>query len=370
MTLFTSVVVFLMSFHSQAGRGGGDASGGGFVVMNHSGGVELLDLVESGVVSPRDLNYQKERGQVFEAVLRRLSWIPSDVLVELDYRLEKIQKEDLVLATAVTKSILRMSWVFTSFELKSVIIADTPYQRSLFQVAVRKPTQVYINLNLWNKMDSFQRAALIVHEALMSLANPRLPEIRIRQLVGVFFQNQFPVPESLRDMIQNYFPSQSLAQRKLKLTEAAGSIKYFPPLCRIIDCEGVSTAPEKQISWDAFLFPHVEVLSYESPSSQIFMLGYGGLGALDRTTAFCDSTRPFRNAKKRVIYMYYELDLMTPVLNDVNLPKLDFTLKRKLLATFNVDRKKKGCNEKVRSDLLSFQNWFQKAEPRPGNSLF
>lgn len=186
-------VAVLVCFATISGHAslGQEGHGGNVVVSN--GKVSLLDLVENNYIF---LNPSKEN--YFQNLLKKLNL----ALVKIEWLVTRPSQ---------------MTWVLTDEKLEKISdqgIISTTQANSIEQVAIQKDNIVLINRPLFLKMSDVDKAALLVHELLISTAlnlgfdvNSDQGTAPIRKVVAILFsENSEAVGEKFYQDIWNELP--------------------------------------------------------------------------------------------------------------------------------------------------------------------
>lgn len=156
-----------------AAAGPGVTGGGDAVKVGNK--YFLLDLVEAGV----EHNPQIERDiQVNQKHFERLKTALSDEFPHLMIakKLAEVSRVNRILAITILKTIESYQWRLVNRSLIDIIDENTDLKiprKDLYQLAARKNVSILIDRNLWSQIDDAHRTALVFHEALYALNEPR-----------------------------------------------------------------------------------------------------------------------------------------------------------------------------------------------------
>ena len=182
---------------------GGVATGGGGSGVEIAGKVYLVDLFQVGRhLNPFYRSLDQEEGDVSMRMFFRLSTLPSlaslssptltHIFYLVAHEITVLRKLDIVLGNSAFEAIKDLTWILIDSDfLPTEDMTDTFLNREIIQIAVRVGQNVYISSKSWAKMDIHNQAALVIHEALSSFANPRYTQVRVRQLIGDLYTPEF-----------------------------------------------------------------------------------------------------------------------------------------------------------------------------------
>ncbi len=217
MKLFSLIFLFSASvFASGVSVKGG---GSGVDLGSH---VALLDLVESGVDRTPFFGEHACQTATFET-LREV--LPSNAQIRFCQKLYDVAALDPALATAFTKTVAALTWVFTDQPLK-VIDPDPIIDVKTVQLAVRNGNRVIIQRELFQRMSPEHQAALIIHEVAAALVSVEIQSpLPVRTLVGNLFREAY-IHRSTYDVLNDlrYFPN-----RRVMKYDAEGSTQIQMP---------------------------------------------------------------------------------------------------------------------------------------------
>lgn len=337
------IIYSLFLSSSLAFAGGGVDTGGGGDGIVRGNNILLQDLVEAGV--ELDIPLPQTPSVLFEEPLSHSKWIDEETLSFLGAKLDVLSKVDAAFAAALVKTIRFYSWSFVSGDLVELPDTDSVVHQSLVQVAIRKPSMVYLSKLAWNKMPPYHRAALVLHEAAAALLNSEAPAIRTRQLVGELFSlsSDQTLSAAQKQNIQMIWPS-ATTLRSLATAHAND-----------LNLAVVLRQPK---GWDVMAYPSVEVMSVAPNSATTsFQMFLSPRSKWALTEYLCDRNQPVTATHKAAAYYYDELSVVLEPLAEENLPKvkvqLDHVRLKQVPLTANG-----GCRPQDLSELLWIRNLF------------
>jgi len=203
---------------------GGESSAGGDGVQLDDGNIYLLDLVESNThllgIEENELSVPAHFEKIAESKLK-------DLDVDLDQFREIISvvySVNPLFAYSLMVAIEMHNWFLAPFSLINVEDEDFVHEfedTRIVQLAVRRNKSVYLNKNIWMSglINSENKIATILHEALYSLANPQKIKnrsSRVREIIGTLFKNydSTDLSLSLKTVIGDDFPNDAFSSEQ------------------------------------------------------------------------------------------------------------------------------------------------------------
>ncbi|MGZ3775940.1 MAG: hypothetical protein ACXVCN_19655 [Bdellovibrio sp.] len=158
-------ILLLINISAFAGPRIVGNGGVGIVIDNK---VYMLDLYERGVHQNAYYNDTITSRSWVEDKLRRAFQLTnlSDVpLKKAAKKISEVLAQNYFAGSMVVKAIEALDWRLIDSELVTLEDTESPIAGNLVQIAVRQKNIVFINKNLWDKMDADNKLALIIHEA-------------------------------------------------------------------------------------------------------------------------------------------------------------------------------------------------------------
>lgn len=190
--IFSSVLFSSMSWATGGGGVVVDGGGGGVEI---NGQVYLSDLYEMGNHKHPEILTEEVDAVLYESLRQNegFSTVSDLTLKVLTRKLSDILAMDPVLGSAVAEAIRLMNWNFTSSAL--IQTDDTklcPVDVTVIQLAVRQGNVVNVSQKVFEQMDVYNQAALIVHEAVHAVAPSDLgSSCHRRRVVASLFKKSF-----------------------------------------------------------------------------------------------------------------------------------------------------------------------------------
>jgi hypothetical protein len=198
-------MALLCALQSASVFANGVGNGGHFVLKN--GKYYLLDLIEAGIEgSPAIVDNEPVPAQLASEAENLFSpggygFVTADdrkQLLAIFQTLSTTDAQDLIVA------IYAYTWKWVDQPIVPVNDVNSSLQldpNSVFQGAVRRDFSILVNSQIWANTDSWNRAALIIHEVVYSLLTP-IPDapgsatfhqdsVLARQIVGDIFSGAF-----------------------------------------------------------------------------------------------------------------------------------------------------------------------------------
>jgi hypothetical protein len=192
--LAAALIVTLSSFALTAEAGTRDAGGGTGIVVN--GRLTVLDLVEAGVenapyfpnITP-DANIVK----ILSDNLRAPDELRDEIILPLAAKLTEIDQLVHPAGFYMAAATSLYEFKLTSLKLNNIDDTDSAIGEPKTQIAERKGSQIWINRESWNQLDTANKVALMVHEIVYAYQPaPTLPH-EVSTYGGLFRGNETSV---------------------------------------------------------------------------------------------------------------------------------------------------------------------------------
>ncbi|MGZ3776007.1 MAG: hypothetical protein ACXVCN_20005 [Bdellovibrio sp.] len=165
MKIIILSILLLINISAFAGPRIVGNGGVGIVIDNK---VYMLDLFERGVHQNAYYNdtitgrswVEDKLNHVFQ--MTNLADVP---LKKAAKKISEVLAQNYFAGSMLVKSIEALDWRLIDSELVTLEDTESPIAGNLVQIAVRQENIVFINKNLWDKMDADNKLALIIHEA-------------------------------------------------------------------------------------------------------------------------------------------------------------------------------------------------------------
>ncbi len=187
LTLF---FLILFTFKSNAGHFVGNG-GLGYRVAKK---IFLLDFVESNleksayISAQKNLSYLAKINQIFDKNI-----YPN---IHIASKLEEIFEKDPILSDSLLETMKSYNWNQTSLPLlptNDENVSTRLDRSNVVQLAVRKGSTIYVDSNLWKKLDIKNQVGLVFHEAIYANLDSEIyiDGFRAREIVSFFFNPNF-----------------------------------------------------------------------------------------------------------------------------------------------------------------------------------
>lgn len=355
MKNFLAFVVVVFSLTALASGVSVKGGGSGVDLNDH---VVLLDLLESGVDHDPYFGSRSCAGVSFEAISSLA--LESSGLSELVCRkIYDVASLDTALATAMSKTLASLTWVFTDGNLKT-IDADPIIDVSPVQLAVRNGNRVIINRALFKRMPSTHQAALVIHEIAAALISAEVTSpLPVRTLVGNLFRQDY-FSRAGHDLLNDlrYFPS----RREIIFTYEGWKHVPLPP-------DSIETP--FSVSEGTLFYPSLTTIWTDAKgktrSMEAFYAYDQTKSQVDEVLNYCDHQRAERRLLQLgVTYLSATVLARVQLENGTPTDRYDFHAGYEMKSMIQLPTKKpEACSDATRSSLNEVRTWLSKFKPVP-----
>ena len=221
------LALFLVTHEASAQKTGNGGDG-----LRLNGKLYLLDLVEAGVEKNP---YFSNLATLNPETLKRLQVALPEKNINLNLvalKLAEIANLDKVFAESILQTIEMYSWNWVNAALVDIKDEDSSLnypEADLVQIAIRRGQSIKISQDAWAILDEAQRVALIFHESIYALVEPKNEKQsspRAREVVGYLFMEELSKRhvQGLHHILQEDLPS--LKHLASILNAEASSLNY------------------------------------------------------------------------------------------------------------------------------------------------
>ncbi len=209
------LIMFVFCQQSMAGGGGiivvGNG-GDGVVIQNK---VYLLDLLESGLHQETDANILAQcDSKSWVAKIEKILNKHKFPIQSIACKFSQIETKSNGIAILLYQKMSEYNWNLTPLGLLNVQDEDEVVDlqsKKLVQLAIRRSNSIFLDLNLWNRMDILNKTALVFHEIIYASIDPNKfrTGARAREINAYIFNElfEFKTSQQFYNFIGDSFPA-------------------------------------------------------------------------------------------------------------------------------------------------------------------
>lgn len=188
--MYKAIVFFLMLTTMLTAAAKPNIIGNGGHSVKNGKSFFLLDLAELNLDTKPYFGAQRLMDQrISYALMYKVS---PEVISLVQRKVYDVLRIDRILAESLIISIQNLKWSIRPGSLNFISVDTTISKDKLRQVAIRNKNTVQIDQNIWLSFNAANKAALIIHEAMYTIAKKNINEADkslslIRNLTGYLF---------------------------------------------------------------------------------------------------------------------------------------------------------------------------------------